>query len=50
MSHYRIDTLSRNLADVRSRREALRLLGIGVAGPAVATAGLASTQARAGCA
>jgi len=46
MSDYRIDSLSRSLADVRSRREALRLLGVGVAGTAVATAGLASTQAR----
>jgi len=46
MSHYRIDSLSRSLADVHSRREALRLLGVGVAGTAVATAGLASTQAK----
>jgi hypothetical protein len=46
MSDYRIDTLSRNLANVHSRREALRLLGVGVAGTAVATAGLASTQAK----
>lgn len=46
MSQFRIDTLSRNLAQVTSRRSALQLLGVGAAGAAVTTIGLTTTEAR----
>lgn len=47
MHQDRFEILSRQLADVRSRREALRLLGVGVAGTAIATAGIAGAEAQA---
>lgn len=46
MSHYPIDTLSRNLAQPASRRSLLQFLGAGAAGATVTAVGLRTTEAR----
>jgi hypothetical protein len=46
VSSDRIEALSRSLADSTSRRGVLRLVGVGVAGTAVATVGFNSTLAK----
>lgn len=46
MSHDRIDTLSRSLADPASRRSLLQLLGVGAAGAAVTAVGLTTAEAK----
>jgi hypothetical protein len=46
MSHYPIDTLSRNLAQPASRRGLLQFLGVGAAGAAVTAIGVTTAEAR----
>lgn len=46
MSHFSIDTLSRNLAQPASRRGLLQLLGAGAAGATVTAVGLNTVEAR----
>jgi hypothetical protein len=46
VSQDRIESLSRSLANATSRREVLRLFGVGVAGTAIGTAGLREVGAK----
>jgi len=46
MSDYRIDALSRTLAEPASRRSLLQLLGVGVAGATVTAVGLSTAEAK----
>jgi hypothetical protein len=46
MSQNRIDSLSRSLANATSRRDVLRLFGVGVAGTAIGVVGLREAQAK----
>ena len=48
MSSDRIEALSRRLADATSRREVLTLVGVGIAGTAVAAVGVSEVRAKKG--
>jgi len=46
MSQFRIDTLSRTLAEPASRRSLLQLLGVGAAGAAITAVGMNTAEAK----